>query len=386
MLIMHNQYQEDDIYNEAARRVGQGDIVSGKKIVKTYTEKTLKEITKLKSKYIPVSIFLGFALSFSIFAYIDHLTENRFKNISSPYFVVVILFLLIMVFISFNFGRVAQYLFPLSKRLLSEHRNIPPVIESLFDDLRNGSWEASIGGKQMPSYPLDSPWRMLLVGGADVRERRHELWCLFGDKLSGDIRVRKIPSGQYPTDRPDIGSIHVQKGMQETTEIALEDVALEGHGTHSDTDTAIESSAYAAELIQGSDIVTREGRLLEEFRSIFPEQCNDLIESLRGLHLTRQLKRSRKWPGENREKWLIIFQTCHEVAKITENGGSVGSRLIADCVAALSQAKAENRINEMGLNTDSQSTEWVKGFVHNEKNYGWIYEGIIRFNGSREIK
>lgn len=385
-LTMHNQYQEDDIYNEAARRVGQGDIVSGKKIIRTYTKKTLKEITKLKYKYIPISICLGFALFFSIFAYIDHLMENRFKNITSSSFVVVIFFILIMTIISFNFGRVAQYFPPLSKRLLSEYRNIPPVIESLFDDLRNGSWEASMGGKQMPSYLLDSPWRMLLVGGADVRERRHELWCLFKPKLAGDICVRKIPSGQHPTDRPDIASIHVQSGRQETTEIALEDAAREGHGTPSDTDTPREPPAYTAKVIQGSHSVTREGRLLEEFRSIFPTQFKDLLEFLQDLQLERKLKRSHQWPGENSEKWLIIFQTCHEVANTTGNVESTGKRLIAECVTALEKAKDENRINEVGLTTDSPSTDWVKGFVHNGKGYGWIYDGIFEFNSFNEIK
>lgn len=383
---MHNKYQEDDIYNEAARRVGQGDIIAGKKIVEKYTRKTLIEITKLKWKYIFASIFLTLILFMSIFSYIDKLTENRFKTIPSGYFVVIIFYLLVMVMISFNFGRIAQYFHPLSNWLLSEHRNIPPAIESLFDDLRNGSWEASIGGEQMPSYLLSSPWRMLLVGGADVRERRHELWCLFRPKLSGDIRVRKIPSGQDLTDRPDIAPRQVQRSTLATTEITLEDVTHEGHEAAIDTDTSIESSAYAAELTQGNDIATREGRLLGVFRSIFPEQCNDLIESLRGLHSTRQLKRSRKWPGENSEKWLIIFQTCHEVAKTTGNVESTGKRLITECVAALKKAKDEKRINEVGLTADSPSTDWVKGFVYDEKSYGWIYEGIIKFKSSREIK
>ncbi|WP_146046914.1 hypothetical protein [Parasaccharibacter apium] len=383
---MHDAYQKDDIYNEAARRVGAGDIVLGKGTIRKSIEFTLREIRKIKIKAISLSSIFLFLSAYYFWSYILHTYTNG-KNFDPHIWrsIVSFSFLLLAIF-AFNLGRCVQYVPVFSRLFLREDREIPPEIEGLFNDLRNGSWEASIGGKQMPSYLLDSPWRMLLVGGADVRERRHELWCLFRPKLSGDIQVRKIPSGQHPIDRPDIASIHVQRGMQETTEIALEDVARESHGTPSDTDTPKESPAYAAEVIQGSDIVTREGRLLGVFRSIFPEQCNDLIESLQGLHSTRQLKRSRKWPGENSEKWLIIFQTCHEVAKTTGDVESTGKRLIAECVAALKKAKDENRINEVGLTADSPSTDWVKGFVYDEKNYGWIYEGIIKFNRSREIK
>lgn len=383
---MHNSYQEDDIYNEAARRLGAGDIVLGKKKIRENVEFSLKEIRKIKFFELSLGMIFIFSFAISFLSYILHTYTNGKSFDPHMWRVILPSFLLPLAIAAFNLGRIVQYVPIFSKRFLHEHRNIPIEIESLFDDLRIGSWEASIGGVQMPSYLLDSPWRILLVGGADVRERRRELWCLFRPKLSGDIRVRKIPNGQDLTDRPDIAPRQIQRSTLDTTEIALEDVTHEGHEAPIDTDTSIESSAYAAELTQCNDIVTREERLLGVFRSIFPEQCNDLIESLQGLHSTRQLKRSRKWPGENSEKWLIIFQTCHEVAKTTGNVESTGKRLIAECVAALKKAKDENRINEVGLTAESPSTDWVKGFVYDEKSYGWIYEGIIKFNSSREIK
>ncbi|MFT9382894.1 hypothetical protein [Gluconobacter sp.] len=385
--LMHDAYQKDDIYNEAARRVGAGDIVLGKRTIRKNIEFTLNEIRKIKIRSIATSSIFLFLSACYFWGYILHTYTNG-KNFDPHIWRSIIPFsFLLLAIVAFNLGRCVQYVPVFSRLFLRDDRKIHPEIEGLFNDLRNGSWEASIGGKQMPSYLLDSPWRMLLVGGADVRERRHELWCLFKPKLAGDICVRKIPSGQHPTDRPDIALIHVQSGRQETTEIALEDAAREGHGTPSNTDTPREPpAAYTAEVIQGSHSVTREGRLLEEFRSIFPTQFKDLLEFLQDLQLERKLKRSHQWPGENSEKWLIIFQTCHEVAKTTGNVESTGKRLVAECVTALEKAKDENRINEVGLTTHSPSTDWVKGFVHNGKGYGWIYDGIFEFNSFNEIK
>jgi len=52
---MHDAYQKDDIYNEAARRVGAGDIVLGKRTIRKNIEFTLSEIRTIKTPAVDVS-------------------------------------------------------------------------------------------------------------------------------------------------------------------------------------------------------------------------------------------------------------------------------------------------------------------------------------------
>lgn len=107
---MHDAYQKDDIYNEAARRVGAGDIVLGKGTIRKSIEFTLREIRKIKIKAISLSSIFLFLSAYYFWSYILHTYTNG-KNFDPHIWrsIVSFSFLLLAIF-AFNLGRCVQLL------------------------------------------------------------------------------------------------------------------------------------------------------------------------------------------------------------------------------------------------------------------------------------
>lgn len=78
---MHDAYQKDDIYNEAARRVGAGDIVLGKRTIRKNIEFTLHEIRKVKIKRLFYHQYFYLRIIFGAIFYTHTRTEKILTHI-----------------------------------------------------------------------------------------------------------------------------------------------------------------------------------------------------------------------------------------------------------------------------------------------------------------
>lgn len=186
----------DDLHNIAARIISPDSISIGKAELRQAASRAIKKIRWIKFLSIEgASLFAGVflaCLAGYIFFHLHNPPYHPYKLFGVAYYNLTIPALLASI-ISLSVPELAQFRPPFKSWLRLPKECHPEVLNTLFDSLAAGDWEAKTDKGFVPEYLFRSEWRILLVAGAEFKQRRRWVSYWWRDRYDGDIRARAVP-------------------------------------------------------------------------------------------------------------------------------------------------------------------------------------------------
>ncbi|WP_011632211.1 hypothetical protein [Granulibacter bethesdensis] len=186
----------DDLHNIAARIISPDSISIGKAELRQAASRAIKKIRWIKFLSIEgASLFAGVflaCLAGYIFFHLHHSPYHPYKLFRVAYYNLTIPALLMSI-ISLSVPELAQFRQPFKSWLRLPKECHPEALTPLFDSLAAGDWEAKTEKGFVPEYLFRSEWRILLVAGAEYKQRRRWVSYWWRDRYDGDIKARAVP-------------------------------------------------------------------------------------------------------------------------------------------------------------------------------------------------
>jgi len=186
----------DDLHNIAARIISPDSISIGKAELRQAASRAIKKIRWIKFLSIEgaclfAALFLA-CLPGYIFFHPHSPSYHPYKLFGVTYYYFTVPALLASV-ISLSVPELAQFRQPFKSCLRLSKECHPEVLTPLFDSLAAGDWEAKTDKGFVPEYLFRSEWRILLVAGAEFKQRRRWVSYWWRDRYDGDIKARAVP-------------------------------------------------------------------------------------------------------------------------------------------------------------------------------------------------
>lgn len=129
----------------------------------------------------------------------------------------------------------------------------------------------------------------------------------------------------------------------------------------------------------------RERFIMSKLSRVPADGFDELFTFINQVKGTRSVKRTVRWEGEKKKKWEIVIRAAHIFSIQSTLGTHSEEKLFSACLMALKDAKKADEISYIGLNGETDSEDWVHGFIYNEKAYGWIHDAVGEFNSLRGL-